>query len=82
MFPDASILDSNSTVSPHNQYTNNDQGEHRQTAYPRDSMGQGNYDTATMSNDSNANYENGLQMGDFNVMNTVGQTWLWDSMSW
>ncbi|KAJ9607940.1 hypothetical protein H2200_008019 [Cladophialophora chaetospira] len=26
--------------------------------------------------------DSGLQLDDFNVMNAVGQTWLWDSVSW
>ena len=26
--------------------------------------------------------EDGLMGTDFNMMNTVGQTWLWDNVSW
>lgn len=32
--------------------------------------------------ESTSGSENGLVGTDFDMMNTVGQTWLWDSMSW
>lgn len=49
---------------------------------PSDTWNPDQYNADHAFIDSTSGSENGLQGTDFDMMNTVGQTWLWDSMSW